>query len=155
MKTNVKQLTLTRLSSVPSQRGNSYAYRIEKADEPEVAELLEAVEGVYDGAEDGTKLIYSRNRLGKLNVPFKTAFRLNESRKDGQPTGNWYINPIDTSLEDFGQFADKIVLAERFGIKNAASAVAAFYNVKGQAAPVAAEPVATEKTETVLENKEL
>lgn len=159
METQVKHLKLKRLSSVPNKNG-SYAFQIVNAEDPAVAELLEQVGGVYDGREEGTKILYSRNRIGQLGVARNVAIRLNESRTpEGEGTGNFYINLVDTGVEAAGEFFDKVKLAEQFGVKNSAAAVAAFYGTKGTAIPAATaveaeEPATTEgaKAETPLQN---
>lgn len=157
METQVKQLKLKRLSSVPNKYG-TYAYEIVNAEEPAVAELLDQVAGIVEGREGG-KLVYSRNRIGTLGVAKNVAIRLNESRdKDtGEGTGNFYINLSDSGLESAGDFFDKVKLAEQFGVKNSAAAVAAFYGTKGTAIPAATveaeETANTEaKAETPLQN---
>lgn len=141
--TTVKSLKVARLSTMPNQ-WQSYAYRVLDAEKPEVAKLLEDCDGVYDGQEGG-KIIYSRSRIGKLNAPFTATIRVVEQVLDRVPTGKHFINLVDTSLEEFGGFASKVVLAERFGIKNSAAAVAAFYNVQGQSTPA---PVKTDEPAT-------
>lgn len=153
--TKVKTLKVTRLSTMPN-KNQSYAYRVENAEDDDVKQLLEDVEGVYDGQEGG-KIIYSRARMGHLNRPITATIRVVEQRADGVGTGRWFVNLVDTTLEEFGDFAEKIKLAERFGIQNAAAAVGAFFNVKGKTVAAVAAPkleTAAGADQPVLENQE-
>jgi hypothetical protein len=152
--TNVKTLKIQRVSTMPNAN-SSYAYLILNAEDASVAELLGQVEGVYDG-QDGGKLIYSRSRVGKLNTPTTATIRVTEQRVGGVGNGRHFINLVDTSIEAFGEFAEKVKQAERFGLGNqSVAAVAAFYGTGSNrvttapteaAAPKAADEAAPEQT---------
>lgn len=107
-------------------KNKSYAYRIENAQDEGVAELLEEIDGVYDGT-DGSKILYSPNRLGALNQPARQEIRIVEQ----QSSGRNFINLVNTKLDAVAGFFDTVALAEKFGIKDSANAAAAFVALSG------------------------
>lgn len=145
--TKVKHLRLTRLSAMPN-KNKSYAYRIENAEDEGVAELLEEVDGIYDAADGGGKLLYSPNRLGGLNVAARQEIRIVESRD-----GRNFINLVNTKLDAVAGFFDTVALAEKFGIKDSANAAAAFVALSGgrvAAATPAPAPIPIEDRKSVV-----
>lgn len=171
----MKSLKLKRLSTMPNKNG-SYAYSVENADVPEVAEFLAKMEGVYE-TPDGFKLIYSRSRVGKTNVASTQSIRTVEQRVNGEGTGRHFINIVDESADIMSEMGSKYQMAERFGsgfaaafateaakhVLNTSAAAAAPAAVAAPARPAAAtlKPVTEtgaagpDDTEKVLENKQL
>lgn len=106
---------IERTSSAPSPRTRSYTYRLHT---PVTEELIAAgLTGIYEAA-DGTKLIYSQNRLGQLNQPFNVPFRLVAERKNNVATGRIFLNLVDAgqekAAEEMAAKADKVAMASRF-----------------------------------------
>lgn len=105
------KLKLTRVSAMPTRTG-SFVYRVEDPAQIETIAEGKEISGIYD-AQDGTKLLYSRSRLGNLNVPFDANIRLN-----GTPDGRTFINLIDTSMEKAAETmydqSQKLQLSRRF-----------------------------------------
>lgn len=172
----MNSLKLKRLSTMPNKNG-SYAYSVENADQPNVAEFLDKHEGVYK-TESGMTIIYSRSRVGKTNVASTVSIREVEQRVNGEGTGRMFINIVDTSADLMAELGSKYQMAERFGAGFAAAfageaAKAIIGEGKTAPAPVAAParaaapalkveetpandtPPGPDGTEKVLENKQL
>lgn len=137
----ITKIKVQRRSVRPNKFG-SWTYVISDKRE-EVAKLLEDIDGVRTIEDTGETLLWSPNRIGRLNQDTMCEFRLVET-DDGK-----YLNLVDTSNDSLGEFMDKVKFAASFGTTPEAAvlAVESFVRLSG-----GLKQVATTTAPAVREN---
>ncbi len=114
------KIKIERVSSRPNKFG-SFVYIVHTpAEELPKDKEGNDPEGIVAG-NDGDNLLFSRNRVGKLNVPFMCPVRVTAQVKDGTPTGRNFLNIVEvaneTALDSLYATSQKMRDAESFGLE--------------------------------------